>query len=370
LLFAVLLTVAGLVPASASAADEYRTGMVRWRAAEGGFAGWALDGASVAADGALRLSDGVPDGMVTSPPAPTGFGALEAIPSWSVDAPAGGWIDVELRARDGDHWSGWYKLGVWSAESTAVERHSIKGQGDGDGAVATDTLTLRRPADAVQVRIALHAPGGESPRLRAAAVALSTAGSATPSERPGNPALWGRRLDLPSCSQMVYPDGGRVWCSPTSTSMILGYWRPDGGPCEPRVRAAVAGVYDATYRGHGNWPFNAAYAATFGLEGYVARFSSLADVEPWIAAGVPVAFSFAFKFGELANAPIASTTGHLAVIVGFDGAGNPIVHDPAAASDAGVPRVYRRAQLESVWLRSSGGTVYLIYPPDLAVPTL
>jgi hypothetical protein len=136
------------------------------------------------------------------------------------------------------------------------------------------------------------------------------------------------------------------------------------------VRAAVAGVYDATYRGHGNWPFNAAYAATFGLEGYVARFSSLADVEPWIAAGVPVAFSFAFKFGELANAPIASTTGHLAVIVGFDGAGNPIVHDPAAASDAGVPRVYRRAQLESVWLRSSGGTVYLIYPPDLAVPTL
>ena len=28
------------------------------------------------------------------------------------------------------------------------------------------------------------------------------------------------------------------------------------------MRAAVAGVYDWHYDGHGNWPFNTAYAAT------------------------------------------------------------------------------------------------------------
>ena len=169
---------------------------------------------------------------------------------------------------------------------------------------------------------------------------------------------------------MVYADGGRAWCSPTSTSMIVGYWLRDERPCEPRVRAAVAGVYDPTYRGHGNWPFNTAYAASQGLEAYVARLESMAQAEPWIAAGVPVAFSFAFKVGELPGAPISSTNGHLAVLVGFDAAGNPIVNDPAAPADRSVRRVYPRGALEGVWLGASGGTVYLIYPPDWSTPTL
>ena len=31
---------------------------------------------------------------------------------------------------------------------------------------------------------------------------------------------WNQVLAVPECSQMVYPDGGQVWCSPTSTSMV------------------------------------------------------------------------------------------------------------------------------------------------------
>ena len=58
----------------------------------------------------------------------------------------------------------------------------------------------------------------------------------------------------------------------------------------------------------------------------------------------------------------------LAVIVGFDKSGNPIVNDPAAASNDDVQRTYLRAQLESVWLRYSGGTVYLIFPTGYAQP--
>ena len=38
---------------------------------------------------------------------------------------------------------------------------------------------------------------------------------------------------------MIYPDGGSVWCSPTSLSMVLSYWDGYTGPREPRVRAAV-----------------------------------------------------------------------------------------------------------------------------------
>ena len=72
----------------------------------------------------------------------------------------------------------------------------------------------------------------------------------------------------------------------------------------------------------------------------------------------------------LDGAPIASSNGHLAVLVGFDAAGNPIVNDPAAASDGDVQRTYNRAQLETLWLEHSGGTVYLIYPPSHSVPSL
>jgi hypothetical protein len=58
------------------------------------------------------------------------------------------------------------------------------------------------------------------------------------------------------------------------------------------------------------------------------------------------------------------------VIVGFDGAGNPIVNDPAAPTNDEVQRTYNRAELETVMLQSSGATVFLIHPPGWAVPEL
>jgi hypothetical protein len=152
--------------------------------------------------------------------------------------------------------------------------------------------------------------------------------------------------------------------------MVLSYWEGYTGLCEPRVRAAVNGVYDWVYDGHGNWPFNTAYAATAGREGYVARFTSLAQAEPFVAAGVPVVMSFAWGNGDLTGSAIPSSNGHLAVLVGFDSAGNPIINDPAAASDADVQRTYQRSELETLWLETSGGTVYLIYPPGHPVPPL
>ncbi|HVF14022.1 MAG TPA: C39 family peptidase [Acidimicrobiales bacterium] len=168
----------------------------------------------------------------------------------------------------------------------------------------------------------------------------------------------------------MYPDGGEVWCSPTSTSMVLGYWSGDTGPCEPRVRAAVAGVYDWVYDGHGSWPFNTAYAATAGLETHVDRFTSMSEVEPWIAAGVPVVISYSWKDGSLTGAPVPASDGHLSVIVGFDDSGNPVVNDTAARSDGEVQRTYLRSELEDLWVGKSGGVAYLMYPPGHAVPPI
>jgi hypothetical protein len=209
-----------------------------------------------------------------------------------------------------------------------------------------------------------------TPTVKNASVAFSTSAPKSAVASVDNPAALNRVLDVPECSQMVYPDGGEVWCSPTSTSMVLAYWDQYNGECEPRVRAAVEGVYDWIYNGHGNWPFNTAYAATQGYEGYVARLTSLAKAEEYIAAGVPVIMSIAWDKGELTNADIASTNGHLLVLVGFDPQGNPVVNDPASPANETVQRTYLRSEFEPLWLQASGGTVYVIYPEGTTVPTL
>ncbi len=391
-----LALVALLVTPASAASTPYQTAFFRWRAADGGFAEWTLTDVTLAANGALQLdlqtahadSDPYPPGSynghnfynggsfvfgeATSPEITTSFGFTQAIASWNADTPAGTWIETLIRARIGTRWTKWYILGIWAADYSTIQRHSVNLQGDNDAYVAVDTMVLsgkKVTAGGFQLKFRLFSAGAAVPSIANASVAISTTPGKTGALTPGEPSRWGRTLAVPQCSQMVYPDGGEVWCSPTSTSMVVEYWEQTGTPCEDREHAVVDGVFDWIYDGHGNWPFNTAYVATHGLEGHVARFTSMADAEKWIAAGVPVVISYAWKKSTLDGAPIPSSNGHLAVLVGFDAGGNPVVNDPAAPDNDSVQRVYDRAQLETQWLETSGGTVYLIYPPGWAVPT-
>lgn len=375
----------------------YETGFVRWRAADNGFSSWTLSGVKDNA-GALEFDPATGAagsdlyapgsynggnyyngasffvGEATSPEITTTFNFKEAIASWNASTPAGTWVEVQFRAQYGTRWSKWYVLGIWASDTSAVARHSVNAQGDTDGFVATDTFVSsnkKETTNKFQLKLRLFSVNGTAiPSVRNASVAYSTSAPKSASVSPGSAANWGTLLSVPGCSQMVYPDGGEVWCSPTSTSMVLGYLTGDAGPCEPRVRAAVEGVYDWVYDGHGNWPFNTAYAASQGFEGYVARFTSLERAEEFVKAGVPVIMSIAWGNGELTGADIDSTNGHLLVLVGFDAAGNPIVNDPASPMNETVQRTYLRSEFEPLWLQSSGGTVYLIYPPGMSVPAL
>jgi hypothetical protein len=189
--------------------------------------------------------------------------------------------------------------------------------------------------------------------------------------------VWGRDLGVPQRSQALpeykgkdYGGGGEVWCSPTSTSMVTAYWSSltNNPALNLTVPDTAAGCYDWVYDGTGNWPFNTAHAASLGLTGYVTRLYSFADAEPFIKAGVPLILSIAFKPGELPNAPIKQTAGHLIVLRGFDKNGDPIANDPAAPNDAAVRIVYPRTALENAWSHSSH-TAYVIYPPGYPVPS-
>ena len=396
LISAIMLSMVSSV--SAKGVVGYQTGFIHWRAADRNFSDWTLSGIKLNKSGELTLNSATATvgddpyaagtynggnyynggsflvGEATSPEISTTFNYQEAIASWNASTPAGSWVEVQFRAQYGTRWSKWYVLGIWASDYSTIRRHSVQSQGDSDGFVAVDTFVSsnkKETTNKFQLKLRLFSVNGSTvPTVRNVSVAYSTSAPKTASVSAGNPALWNTLITVPECSQMVYPDGGEVWCSPTSTSMVLAYLDGYAGPCEPRVRAAVDGVYDWIYDGHGNWPFNTAYAATFGYEGYVARFTSLAEAEEYVAAGVPVIMSIAWGKGDLTNSGVDSTNGHLLVLVGFNAQGNLLINDPASPTNETVQRTYLRSEFELLWLQSSGGTVYLIYPPSASVPTL
>lgn len=292
-----------------------------------------------------------------------------AVLSWNADVPDGTWIEVQVRGfrAEGEHWTRYYSYGYWAESSGTIGRRSIQGQTDSDGTLATDTLRLSAGPlyTAFQYRLRLYTIARETaPAVRLISVLVSDSmrhGSGL--QLPAMRDVWGTDLLVPQQSQMLYEPHGKVWCSPTCTSMVIAYWGSDVS-----VLDAAEGTFDLVYRGTGNWPFNTAWAARFGLEAYITRLTALAQVEAWIGAGVPVILSVGFEEGELDGAPVAWTDGHLLVVRGFDQRGDVIVNDPAASGDAEVRRAYRRDQVERVWLEHSGGIVYLIHPAGHPVP--
>ncbi|MEV4326203.1 C39 family peptidase [Microbispora rosea] len=319
-----------------------------------------------------------------------GFPATELVASWNADVPAGSWLQVEMRGRHAAGQTKWYVLGRWAYGDEDIRRTSLSGQRDADGTVSVDTFVAAagKAITAYQLRVTLYrAPGSAvQPVVRTlGAMASAVPDRATVPVSPGGSA-WGVELPVPRRSQNVheghYPEwdgGGEAWCSPTSTTMVLGYWGKwpskqdtswvDPSDPDPEVDYAARYTYDYAYEGAGNWPFNAAYAGRYGLEGFVTRLRSLTEMERLIRAGIPVVTSQSFKAEELPGAGY-STNGHLMVIVGFTANGDVIANDPASPDDDAVRHVYPRANFENVWLRStgSGGIVYVIHPKNHPLP--
>jgi hypothetical protein len=193
-------------------------------------------------------------------------------------------------------------------------------------------------------------------------------------------------LSVPAYAQTIhageYPEyagGGASWCSPASTAMVIAYWGT--GPTaedlawvdpvfpDPWVAHAARYTYDLAYDGTGNWPFNTAYAACFGLDAFVTRLDSLREAELFLQAGIPLVAAIAAGPGELEGFLLPEgTNGHLVVVRGLTPDGDPIVNDPAAESNTTVRRVYDRDQFERAWLGGSGGVVYVIKGPGIELP--
>ena len=152
--------------------------------------------------------------------------------------------------------------------------------------------------------------------------------------------------------------------------MVLAYWsatlhRPELDRPVPEV---AAGVNDPVYGGTGNWPFNTAYAGKFpGIRAYVTRLDDVAELEQWLAAGIPVILSVSsYLTNDRHDGP---DNGHLIVCVGFTDAGDMVVNDPGVSIKRGerVRRIYPRERVINAW-KKSRNTVYLLYPETAEIP--
>ena len=401
-----LLIVATMVVGSVPAAAASKGGAPSASFTRADLAGGAHQGTAYAGGG-LTLSSPVATGVYNDP---FGHGAVpfesaswtsssvtspfaydELVASWNAATPEGTWIKVEMRGTGAGRTTKWYTLQIWASGDGTIHRTSVPLQGDGDGFIAIDTFIRSKKAAELrsyELRVTLYrTPGsGLTPTVRFVGAMTSAASTYA---IPSAPAGVVRDLAVPQLSQELhlghfpeYDGGGEAWCSPTSTAMVLDYWKnagyPSSGPTAAQLAAfpgphadgqvdyAARYVYDWNYRGAGNWPNNTAYAATFaGMNGFVTRLRSLAEAERFIAAGIPLVASIN---GKLPGFEFRKTNGHLLVIRGFTATGDVISNDPAVFTNAEVRKIYGRADFEQVWLGGSAGIVYVIYPSDIPLP--
>lgn len=310
-----------------------------------------------------------------SPPLRSAAGFEQLLLSWNIDCPAQAGVCVELRVRDSDEceWTPWLYVGDWGTSlpaPIALEREPGRHLESQSGAkcvsadgtkIDIDFFRSERVWSAAQFRVRATASGDQLNRsviVRRVALCFSRRTDApAPSFAPPKEAI--RRLDVPFRSQKAErPEiAGRI-CSPTSVAMALAY-----RGLEVDTLAAAERLFDSAHDIYGNWTRAIQGAYSFGAPGYLARFDDWNEVASHIAQGTPLVISIAAGEGELDRAPYSKTAGHLLVLCGFDARGDVHVNDPAAPTAQAGQLVYRRDQLERVWM-ARGGTSYVLLAAD------
>lgn len=261
--------------------------------------------------------------------------ARKGVISWNTYAPEGRLRFRLLRAHAPV--TPWYDYADWHPSgrrsfSIASDTHGVR--------VNVDVVEADQPFDGIE----LHADGVEFNLL-----AFATPLHATPSLPYASDA---RILDVPARSQYVY-EHERGWCSPTSLSMVNAYHGIDRS-----VEETARAVLDRAYNGTGNWAFNAAFSGHLGLRAVVAYLQNLDHAQRLIERNLPVILSYSWSDGELPDAPVEHSDGHLVVLCGFTAQGDCAINDPASSAGRVV---YPRSVIERLWQRNDG-VAYVIAP--------
>ncbi len=303
-----------------------------------------------------------------SPPIFSDIKFNELLVSWNVRLPPESSFRVDIRVgrRFDGIWSPWLHLG-----SSGPLRPSENATTHCDqGRIDVDYFSSSERFDLLRYRLRCMTTRAEPDPIAVRRVVLCVSDLTglpdswtppDPSPAVSAPNQVQRRLTVPFKGQATPRQelSGRL-CSPASVSMVMAYHGIDRSTLE-----VAEACYDPVHDLYGNWPRNVQAAYTFGVPGYLTRFSGWAEVERCIAEGCPVIISIRFNEpGLIAAAPYATTDGHLIVVCGFDAEGNVEVNDPAAHDPGQGQLKYARPELERAWLGGSGGVAYVLLPRE------
>jgi len=270
--------------------------------------------------------------------------AVHLLPAYAPLAPVPWPFRFELSARVAGAWSPWVAT-VTLGHADFPPLPAAAGALTAD----VDQLTAAHPPEAVRLRVRSRGPVPD-------AWLASLSAAAAPRDF-GAPPGAGTAISVPALSQVAEdPAIAMRICSPTSVAMVLRYWG------RPATAAAVAAdVFHADTDQYGVWPAAIRAAALRGVAGYLLRFPDWTAAAWCLGRGIPIIASIKFGIGELRDAPLDATTGHLVVLTGYTD-GMVLVNDPAGATAAAVPRRYRRDELTRAWL-ARGGIGYVLFDP-------
>jgi hypothetical protein len=274
-------------------------------------------------------------------------GATYLLPAFSALSGAALGVRLELAARCNGAWT------PWTAGITLGDARFAPLPAAPPLEVDVDVFRAAAPVEAVRLRARVRAPRAA---LAGTPWMLSLSAS-TPLHAPSFAAAPpAERLAVPPLSQMeTDPELARRICSPTCVAMVLDYW---GRPASPLALAAE--MFHAATDLYGVWPAAILAAGRHGVAGYLLRFPDWAAAAWCLEQRMPVIVSVRYAAGELSDAAIAATPGHLLVLTGLDGE-TALVNDPAAAGAGEVARRYRAAELARVWLERTG-VGYVLFP--------
>lgn len=261
--------------------------------------------------------------------------------SWNSKTNSENSVELLVRIKIGENWTGYISHGVWSTDGNNIG--ICKDQSDELVRVTTDRVFVNnnKVADAVQIKVIFR---GNSSKLNL--IAFTT-------DAGVEDKLIGDYLkiidNVPMISQLAsgHKDSHSI-CSPTSLTMVLKYHG-----INVELNDVTNGTFDTGSELYGNWPQNSAYAGEQGMRAYTKKCVSINTVKNLISQNIPVIASVVSKEKEALDGAISAfPSGHLMVVVGFqivDDVEYIVVNDPASNSDEEVRKCYKLDQWIGVW---------------------
>jgi hypothetical protein len=276
--------------------------------------------------------------------------ARHLVPSLSVLTERRYSVRFELSTCSAASWSPWVAtatLGPGRFPVLPAMTDGLACEVDVYTAASAEQVKLRIRVGATDPHAVLAAPW-------IATLSASDRGPLAPAGTDGTASL----LLVPARSQRDAPPelAPRI-CSPTSVGMVLEYWgRPAATP------SLAAEIFHPATDSYGVWPAAIQAAGRRGVAGYLLRFPDWPTAAWCLERALPIIASIRYEAGELTDAAIVETSGHLVVITGWRGE-DVFVNDPAGPTAASVPRRYRLDEFQRAWLERTG-VGFVLFRPD------